>query len=200
MKTMVQEIKVYRFDELSDEAKAKVKQWYLDDCSLVNFFTEDCENKLEALFPESNLQVCYSLGYCQSDFFNIKGRIYLDELLEQLTKEYPNHFTAKEIRFFNHIFTRFGSEYDIEYGRYCTCGESDYIEWIVETLESYDYRAIPYSTLDKFNEYAQDYMYNLCRKLKEQGYEALYEISDDDLEEYCEANDYWFTEDGDIFE
>lgn len=200
MKTMVKEIQAYRYNELSDEAKGKVKAWYLDDDMLIDLFTEDCENYIHELFPVSELKISYSLSYCQGDYFNIYGTIYLDELLDRITKEYPNPFTAKEIKFFNHVFNRFGSSLHLKWGDWCTCKSADYIEDIVITLEDYDYRSIPYSTLDKFNEYAQDYMKRLCRKLSDNGYDFFYEVDEDTLDDYCESNDYWFDEDGNMVE
>lgn len=80
---------VYRYAELSQAAKEKVREWYLEGQSNLSYiFTEDCENRLAELFPNSDLEVQYSLGYCQGDGFNIYGEIRLDELLEKIAGKF----------------------------------------------------------------------------------------------------------------
>lgn len=76
--------KLYKFDELSQAAKEKVRDWYLEGQSELSYiFTDDCLIRLKELFPNSDLKVQYSLSYCQKDGFNIYGEIRLDELLEK---------------------------------------------------------------------------------------------------------------------
>lgn len=80
--TEIREFNVYKFAELSQAAKEKVRDWYLEGQESC-IFTEDCMMRLSELFPNSDLKVQYSLGYCQGDGLNIYGEIRLDELLEK---------------------------------------------------------------------------------------------------------------------
>lgn len=65
---------VYNFNELSDKAKEKVKEWYLNGQD-AEFFYEDSMAYINELFPNSELDIQFSLGYCQGDGFNIYGEI-----------------------------------------------------------------------------------------------------------------------------
>lgn len=125
-KTVTREYTVYEYKELNAEAKEAVKEWYLNGQSELSFiFTEDCLNHLKGLFPNSELEVEYSLSYCQGDGFNIYGKIYLDEVLEKIADK----FTAKELKFFEWVFNRYGSTYTMEANHrycYCICSRNDF--------------------------------------------------------------------------
>ena len=74
----------YSYEELNEDAKAKVKQWYLEDPIRNENFYEDVKNYLKENFPRSELEVTYSLGYCQGDGLNIYGKVNLYDFLEKL--------------------------------------------------------------------------------------------------------------------
>ena len=70
--TITTTYEIYKFNELSDDAKERVKQWYLDGQENMTFiFTEDCIEDLHNLFGDNSLEVQYSLAGCQGDGFNI---------------------------------------------------------------------------------------------------------------------------------
>ena len=75
MKTIIKTYNVYNYNELSDEAKEKVQQHYLDDPIRNDLFYEDCMETIHSLFPQSDLKVQYSLSSCQGDGFNIYGTL-----------------------------------------------------------------------------------------------------------------------------
>lgn len=196
--TVTTEYTVCKFEELSDEAKEAVKRWYLNDPCMVEMFTENCEQDLENLFPKSELKVEYSLNYCQGDGFNIYGKIYLDEVLEKIADK----FTEKEMKFFKWVFNEYGSSYKMESNRhycYCICSRNDFSEDILCNMEDDNMRGIPTETLKKFNKLVGEYLDNLCKEFEKEGYSFLYEISDEDMQETCEANEWEFTADGSLF-
>lgn len=196
-KTVTREYTVYEYKELNDEAKEAVKRWYLDGQE-AEIFTEDCKMRLEELFPNSELQVEYSLNYCQGDGFNIYGTIYLDEVLEHIADQ----FTAKELKFFEWIFNQYGSSYKMESNRnycYCICSRNDFTEDILSDMEYDRMRGIPTATLEKFNKLVGEYLDDLCGEFEKNGYAYFYEISDEDLKEVCEANEWTFTAEGKFF-
>ena len=196
-KTIIKEYKVYEYKELCEEARTKVKQWYLEERE-ADIFTENCLEHLKELLPNSELKVEYSLSYCQGDGFNIYGIIYLDEVLEKIADK----FTAKELKFFKWIFNRYGSTFKMESNRhycYCICSRNDFSEDIISDMEYEQMRRIPTATLEKFNKMVGEYLDNLCREFEENGYDYFYEISDEDLKEVCEANEWTFIVDGKFF-
>lgn len=197
MRTMVKEYEVYTFAELTEEAKEEVKRWYLEDPCLADDFTNWCGEFLHDRFPNSEIDVQYSLAYCQGDGLNIYGNIYLDEVLDHVSGE----FTAKELKFFKWLFNAFGSNYSLPMNNhycYCICDRCDYMEDYIDNMEWDNYKNIPYKTMEKFNQVVRDYLSDLCSQMEDSGYKWFYEISDDDLEEFCEANNYEFFFDGSI--
>ena len=207
--TVVKVYNVYKYNELSDEAKKRVKEWYLEDRP-AEFFTDDCEQDLYNLFGENDLKVQYSLASCQGDGFNIYGKIKAKNIFECLEKhnggtqleEFEDMLTEKEKKTILHYAEECG---DIELPmnhRYCYCIASHIDiknEWY-DTLSWYnDDEDINTETLEKFERMVQNIFITLCSDYEKQGYEYFYEISDEDLEETCEVNDYEFLEDGTLF-
>jgi hypothetical protein len=80
MRNLIEVITVYDYEELSEDAKIQVKQNYLETLDPI-FFTEEVEEALRNLFPNSELKVQYSLSHCQGDGFNIYGDFYFEDFL-----------------------------------------------------------------------------------------------------------------------
>ena len=81
--TVTVEYNVYKFNELSNDAKENVKEWYLKGQEPF-IFTDDCKMDLYNLFGKNNLDVEYSLGYRQGDGFNIYGNIDAESIFNLL--------------------------------------------------------------------------------------------------------------------
>ena len=196
-KTITRAYTVYEYKELNAEAREKVREWYLKGQEAC-IFTDMCVENLKSMFPNSELDVEYSLNYCQGDGFNIYGTIYLDEVLEKIADK----FTAKELKFFEWAFNRYGSTFKMEANRhycYCICSGNDFSEDILSDMEDDQIRGIPTATLEKFSKLVGEYLDGLCGDFEKEGYSYFYEISDEDLREVCEDNDWTFTEDGEFF-
>lgn len=58
----------------------------------------------------------------------------------------------------------------------------------------------PIGIVKKFQRFFVDSLTALTNEFKEMGYNFFYEISDEDLQELCENNDYWFYENGKFYE
>lgn len=207
MKTITKEFTVYSYDELDETAKEKVKRWYLDGQE-AETFTEMCENDLVYLFPESTLEVQYSLSCCQGDGFNIYGKVNLQDIFNILengsspfnVKDFET-FTEKEKRtlafYYNYCDIEL-PENDTRYS-YCVC---EYInlfnDWEYE-LENQRFKNINKETIQKL-ENAIIYIFgNLCKIYEENGYNYFYEVDEKTLSEYCSENGIEFLEDGSIF-
>jgi len=209
MRTATVNYDVYKFNELSDSAKEKVKQWYLNGQEAY-IFTEDCKQDLKNLFGKNELDVEYSLGYCQGDGFNIYGKIYAEDIFNCLEKhnggtqleEYENVLTEKEKKTILNYAEQCGAIKLPMNGRYCysLAYRIDIAEdWAYDLENYYGYRDINTNVLEKFEKLVRDIFGTLCNAYEKWGYEYFYEISDEDLEEACEANDWEFLEDGTIF-
>lgn len=209
MRTATVEYKVYTYDELSNKAKEKVKQWYLDGQE-PEFLTENCNNDLYNLFGENNLNVEYSLGYCQGDGLNIYGTIKAENIFNCLEdhnggaqlERFENILTEKEKRTILHYANECGEINLPKNGRYCYC-IADRIDiandWEYQ-LEYYSgYRNINKAVLKKFENMVREIFETLCESYEKMGYEYFYEISEEDLSEICECNGYEFLEDGTTF-
>lgn len=208
MRTATVEYKVYKYSELSDAAKEKVREWYLNGQDSF-IFTEDCKEDLNNLFGKNNLDVQYSLSYCQGDGFNIYGSIDAKSIFDCL----ENHNGGSQFKRFENMMTEGEKKLILIYAE--ECGEielpmnsrycyslADYIditeEWIWN-LEYADYTNINEEVLKKFENLVRGIFTELCSAYEKQGYEFFYEISDEELEEMCECNGYEFLEDGTIF-
>lgn len=184
--------KIYDFDELSESAKEKARNAYLEDFRDCEFFTEDCLAQLEGLFPNSDLKVEYSLSYCQGDGFNIYGKMKLSDAIDFVLHKTSN-FDNKTIRFFKWLK-------DLGY----TLNLSDYNDFaydIMDDLEQDGYTS-DYENHEKmlsvFNKVFKDLIEELCKEFENDGYNYFYEVEDDEeIKEIWSVNEYLgFYEDG----
>lgn len=196
---------VYTFPELSDEAKEKVKQWYLDGQN-PDVFSDDCDGELASLFPNSNLKVEYSLAYCQGDGLNIYGELTPVDVLDGIENnsfKLEGSFSKEEIE----ILRRYCREYDfdiivlprnIRYG-YCMADRIMFAEDWIEEIKYWNGRCDIEKLIKRFEKFVKDLFKSLAKKYEERGYNYFYEIEESDLAEICEANEYEFLEDGTLF-
>ena len=209
MRTITLEQTLYKYNELSAKAKEKVKEWYLEGQQPF-IFTDDCEQDLENLFGENNLKVQYSLASCQGDGFNIYGTIEPYKIIECLEKhnggsqleEFENYMTDKEKEIIL-LYADYCSDIELPYNnRYCysLADRIDFAEeWLTDLEDSEEFETIDFDTINKFEKLVVNIFSKLCQDYEEQGYEYFYEISEEELEEMCEFNEYEFLEDGKLF-
>lgn len=211
IETVTTEYKIYKYNELSDEAKENVKEWYLESFHDADRFSEICENDLYNLFGDTNLNIQYSLDYCQGDGFNIYGEISAESIFKCLEnhnggtqlEQFENVLTDKEKRTILHYAEECGEIELPENNRYAY-SLADHIDivddWTFQ-LETYSaYRDINEEVLKKFERLVRDIFSVLCEHYEKIGYEWLYdEVSDEEVEECCEANEYEFLEDGSLY-
>ena len=209
MRTATVEYKVYKYNELSEKAKEKVKQWYLDGQEPYTF-TEMCEEDLKNLFGENDLKVQYSLSYCQGDGFNIYGKIEAENIFKCLEKhnggsqleKFEDMLTDKEKKTILNYADECGEIELPSNNRYCYCivHHTDVADDWEYKLENYSgYANINTKVLEKFENLVHLIFTELCKGYETMGYEYFYEIEEEELEELCEANGYEFLEDGTMF-
>lgn len=199
-RTVTTSYDVYKYDELSDEAKEKVKQLFLDwrgeDSDI---FTEGCEEALNDLFPNSDLKVQYDLSYSQGDGFNTYGTLKVDDLLNVDLSKYPlDGSSIKPLSDKDAIKAACEvagvSTIDLDRNnRYCY-SLADRIEVTYDTVEELTDEEL--KCLEELEAFAQEVMGEINSKFESNGYDYFYEISEDEIREMADANDYEFTEDG----
>ena len=212
MKIVTKSYEVYAYSELSERAKEKVKTEFLQDEVRNDWFNEDCLETLHYMFPHSNLKVQYSLSSCQGDGLNIYGELKVSDFINLM-----NDINKIPINLLNEIKSQMLSKQEmdliLEYTKYCNnniilpnnyryCYSIAYRinfaeEW-KENLEDYE---INYNKqiIDKFDLFVKNFFSEFNALLEKDGYEYFYNISDEEMEETCEANEWTFLEDGTMF-
>ena len=208
MNKYIKEIKVFTFPELNGEAKEKAKEWYLNDEILSLELTNDYKNDLSYIFPRSELEVQWSLSYCQGDGVNIYGSVNIEDIFA-LPGKAPaynwinGYLIEKEIRTLKFYMSEYKNEVKIPVNRrycYCMADRIDLAEDFQYELENMGIRDIRVSVLEKAERLVKQVFSQLSMEYEKQGYAQLYEISDEDMEEICESNGYYFLENGEFFE
>lgn len=81
MRTFTTTHTVYTYDELSDQAKEKARQWWIDGLEYDDLSDAMSEHLTEVLLPKYKMQcddakVYYSLSYSQGDGAMFEGTVY----------------------------------------------------------------------------------------------------------------------------
>lgn len=211
MEIITREYKVYNFSELSEKAKDKVKQWYLDDdfrpYEFENIYTED----LKYLFNNSDLKLQFSLSYCQGDGLNIYGKLDLMDVFTairdtehsgDLFEQYNDLFSEHEQKTIEAYMEVCGREVELPYNRhYCYCIDDrvDFADDWIESLEYCRYKNIQIDTIRKMEKLVGRMFENLSGTYEKYGYDYFYNADDEVVNEECEANGWRFLEDGTFF-
>lgn len=198
MRKVFIEREVFTYEELSTNAKEKVREHYKEETRASYIFSEICKDKLIEKFPNSELEVQYSLSYCQGDGLNIYGELYLPDMLRLL----ENALTEKEIKTLEWYFNNTKDTVDLRYNyryNYCICNRHDYIADILDNAFYNEYSNIPIKFLKKINKLIQTHMTELCIELEAKGYQFFYEVDEDEIIQWCEDCSLEFFEDGEIF-
>lgn len=211
MEVVTREYKVYNFSELSEDAKEKAKQWYLDDDfrpqEFENIYTED----LHYLFNNSDLKMQFSLSYCQGDGLNIYGKLDLMDVFAVIRdtdhsgeqfKQYKDLFSEHEQKTIEAYMEACGREIELPYNRhYCYCIDDrvDFADEWIEILEYCRYKNIQIDTIRKMEKLVGMMFENLSATYEKYGYDYFYNADDEVVNEACEANGWRFLEDGTFF-
>lgn len=189
----------YEYSELNEEAKETAKKWYLNnDSDRTDFLYEDIVTYLKETFENSDLDVCFSLGYCQGDGLNIYGTLNLYDFLEVWEAGEKEKRTLKY-----YIDTSLNHYIFEKNNRYCYSCKfidrkyiDDFINEFSNELFYQSIKNINSALIEKFFNDIIDYFEKLDGEYEKSGYEYLYNIDDEEMEYICEANDYYFTKEG----
>lgn len=211
---ITKEIKLYEYGELSDKAKENVRQWFMDDPDRGILLSDDFKHSfIEYFFPRSKLEVQWSLNYCQGDGVNIYGELDMYDMLAYIAKWNPEEhsyfkhaldprdtLTDKEFERLCYYRERSGQNIELDYNnRYCYCvsKRTDFATDMIADLEYLRVRDIDRQLIVRFQEaIVIPVLENLCDEMADYGYRFLYEISDEEIEDTCNANGWYFTDTG----
>jgi hypothetical protein len=209
MRTEQVKVEIFKFDELSEEAKEKVLcnfrygDYY--DCNGVNQEIEDMITLKIAEYGFSKFNedavIEFSLGYCQGDGVAFYGYVDFDTWIAN----HKDNFTPKEIARLNWINDTIGmkmktvrNSFGYQYSHARTMN--------VELLE-HDYDIENYRGAKELNEVLnraqiifRDEIRALSHECEKLGYEVLERYqSEEYIKETIEANDYEFLANGKIY-
>ena len=183
------EVPVYRYAELNDKAKEVAKDHILSATRDAQGFTDSVKHTLDVLGIEK-AEVYYSLGNCQGDGLCFTGSItwnkaieirYIKESIAKLDKDF---IKSCEDCIYSINFYKFDRMYN-----HCN----------TVTVEFEDSSWMYAEDFTKLKDIFLTWYKALCGKFEHQGYKWFYEISEEDVAEYCNNNDIEFTADGDVF-
>ncbi len=208
MRTITVHHNIYKYNELSDKAKDKAKEWYLG-CQEPSIFEDMVNEDLKHLFGMDNdLRVQFSLSYCKGDGLNIYGELPIDKFIECIENE-----AAEELKKYKGYLTEEEKNTILDYAgyapyirlpentRYCDC-TTMYANWYEHLLDCELYECVEEvdeELIDKFNNLVCNAMTTLCKCREEDGYNFFYKVDDDTMEDMCAANEWEFYEDGSIY-
>lgn len=192
-----------KFEQLSEDAKEKVRQDYRktrDYYFETEFVTEGMTTTLEEnCFDLDKGGLSWQLSNCQGDYVGIGGKIKEDKLhelmmdtLEKRDKKkyyfwviHRHHIEITQNISHHHYY---GQQVDVS----VELNEDENVEYYVLLKNFVD-------KLEKAEKIVEDYVNELIRTLKRQGYEQLsYYDSDEYIDDCFINNDCDFDEDGDI--
>jgi len=190
MRIEIKEIKVYKFNELSSEAKEVVKEWWLNNLDS-SYFENDCLDKLKSEYGIKTLKIGFSFGYCQGDGLCMYGEIPTHNIDERVWEIFMQGLTKrqKEIAS-NDISKIIFRKVNFIYSHANTVR----IE-IEDNYENPKHEQI----LQKVEENVKAWYFKECAAFEKNGYNYFQEISEEELNEICEANEYEFLENGQYY-
>lgn len=192
MKTI--EIKLYKFDELSEAAQqtAIEKERNNEYNVYLDFFNDNAKEQINNAGFKGNLTLQYSLSYCQGDGLSFSAD-YFDKMNDLFIEVLgPGKQKTIDCLINNLSFNLKGNN-----GHYCYAAKSD----LDLELDNYYVKSQTNIDLviDKVREKLEDLYMDLCSYLESQGYKEIeYQNSDECISENLISNDYDFTENGKI--
>jgi len=211
MKTILKEIKLYKYDELSKEAKEKANDKYLEfyrhEC---DFFEDVIKNSLEneGVSGVACIDVEWDLGYSQGDYVKILGNIYFEDLSDELKNKFYKGLSNEELKFFKQFE---------EYSKICfrelyagSCCVEIYVQLSATPEELYDLgldndfkfedKEKYYKISPKIDKNIEEWYDEVCEEYKEIGYKYFFEGDEEEIKEYYEAEGQLFLESGEMYE
>lgn len=181
MVTITKKINLYKFEELSSEAKEKAKNNYIESCieCKCDEFSWFLEEDLKS-YGFENLKATFNLSYCQGDGVFLDGYFYLDEIGEEFKESIFKGFSKEEAENLNEYAERIEIKNSMVSCLYTANNTPEKFDKIFDELES---------NIDAS-------LYNYCKKMQDDGYLFFYDVTDEEVRDFYDANEEYFLEDG----
>ena len=200
-----EEIKIYKFEELGEEAKKIAREWYKECMSndfrveseiITEILTETATDEMHNMIKDIN--IAWSLSNCQGDGVSFTGKIITENITSFLKLCLGRDLLASEVEVANFVdyieFTRDRYEIYVHKNTVKVTLEVDVTEY--EYKNHYKKDEIN-NILDKFEEAIESKRIEVCNKLESQGYSEIeYIYSDDSVDDNIICNEYEFYGDG----
>lgn len=189
-------INVYKFNELSEQAKQKAIEDYRNLERDFSWLPDDIK---EELLQDDRFErvenIVYSLSYCQGDGLSFSCDGFSDETL---LKAFNSVLGEGKERCARVLVDEFGWMFKTRHnnGNYCYASNSDVVKydgaWHHDNIEG---------VLDEVRDYLAEEVYlPKCRELESYGYSLIeYEDSDECIIESLEINGWEFLESGEFY-
>lgn len=172
-------------------ARESAKREWLEIHHTIEDFYEIIKEFLKHNFPNSNLDVQFSLGCIQGDGVNIYGALHLKDILNFN----HNYYTLND-NYLDLIYKEFEKRQEfIEYIKLPYNNNCSYC--VAENLELPNY--LDDDKFNPFKNYVIDVFEDICKEFENLGYSFFYEINDNDFIEICKENEIYFYDNGSIF-
>lgn len=206
MRTVTKTFNVYKYSELSPEAKEEANRWYLDDPIRPQLFQETVEEELKDMFDRDDLAIQFSIGAHQGSGLNIYGRVSADSIIALLDKENLREplenlkglLTDKEKKTIlsygaecSDIGLRYNSRYCYSLAQYIDFSN----DWEAELYDA-EFETVDMTLVEKFERFVRMLFEKLNSHYEELGYKYFYEPDEEEIEDSCEDNNWEFLEDG----
>lgn len=209
----IKEIKLYQFNELSEKAKEKARDWWREASADDNWYESTIDDCIEILkhLGYDDVKIAFSGFWSQGDGASFTGwwRARDVESLEKIKESYPPHKSNKELLEIAEEICSIAKQYpatrvEIKKGPgsnfYChenTVSFENYDEEECFTqeqnIDGADVPVVDTTSEANFAELSRDLMRWIYKQL-EKNYE--WQNADEQVDEAIEANGYEFTEDG----
>lgn len=206
MQQMIRIYNVYSYSELSNKAKEKVKEDYLNNPFRIKELTDIYTDDLKNIFPNSDLKIQWSLNGCQGDGVNIYGNLNINDVfnLPNVTdmKWIGDELTEKEIRTMKFYMNEYQEDTILPMNRnyyYCCANYINFSSDFYSALENSGIRNINSNVLCKIEGIIKKVIKELCNRYERMGEDYLYNISDEEMEETSEENEWKYLKDGSFF-
>lgn len=189
MKTI--EIELYKFTELSENAKSAAIEKHKENSEIfLDFFSDDCHEQISENGFKGNIKLQYSLSYSQGD-----GLLFSCDYYDNLKDLFIEILGAEKSKTIDCIINNISFKCDGNNSRYCYASRND----INLELDNYYIKSSINidNLISKVESKIRDIYMNLCNQLERQGYNEIeYQYSDESITETLIANDYDFTTNG----
>ena len=213
MRVETKEIKIYEFDELSEDVKEEVKE-KIEQRIIDNRFEWLKEELEEYLLHMCNIKNCkleYSFSYCQGDgccFYginllnenNIKNKENLNKFESYILEKYSPEEIELILEYLNDDcnlkLTKDSHHYSHKYTCYI---DYNYYDGFYNENKTNELINKVNNLIDKLAKDLEENVYHvICDEMEKIGYNC-YDVEEDEILEYIELNEYEFLEDGSIY-